>query len=200
MVIACILVLDTTGLAGFALLCAAFHECGHILALKVYHVPVEEISFKVFGMSMKLKSNTRISYKQEVAVALAGCTVNAVLALIFYLIALFGIAPQITGTIFLFNLALAGFNLLPIMPLDGGRALENLLLRKLQYTTVYHIMNILSAVLLFPLVCIGVLFIIQSGYNFTLIIAAAYLAVYLIFKEKLFKKSGKFHFGSGVDK
>lgn len=183
MFIACALVLDNTGLATFALLCAVLHECGHLIMLRLLKAPVEKVSFRLFGIKIALKNGTSLSYGQEIAIALSGSAANfitCVPALILYQNKVF---PWQSGAIFAFSLILGCFNLLPIGSLDGGRALEAALCCKLSCHTAERVVNVVSAVFIVPLTAAGVYVIIQTGYNISLIAAVVYLAVALIIKN-----------------
>jgi stage IV sporulation protein FB len=183
--IACIMVLDTTGFAALALLCAAIHEVGHFAAMWRLKAPVEEVSFKVFGLNIRLSGNTRLSYRQELAISLSGCASNllfCLLSLVFYRA---GILKGQMQALFFMNMCLCVFNLLPIGPLDGGRALEAALCGHIQPAAARNIVNAVSVVFIVPLTFLGVYLLAVTGYNFSLLLAAVYLAASLFFKGKL---------------
>lgn len=187
--IACILVLDNTGLAALALLCALIHECGHIAVLCFFRVPVEEVSFKLFGINIVLKNGTVLSYKQETILALAGSAANLFACVLTHLLYAAGIFPGKTEMFAVFNLVLGCFNLLPIGSLDGGQAVESALCRKISYDKAEKIVNITSAVFIIPLVFAGVYVIRMTGYNISLIVAAIYLASTLILNSGIIVRS-----------
>lgn len=180
--IACILVLDRTGLASYALLCIFIHESGHFLTLKIMKIPVEEVSFKLFGINITLRGDASLSYRQEIALALAGSTANFITCILTYTLYSAEIFKWQAGVVFAFSLLLGGFNLLPIGSLDGGRALEALLCRKTNCCAAEKIVNVLSVVFIVPLVIAGVYMIYKTGYNFSLLMASIYLAISLVFK------------------
>jgi stage IV sporulation protein FB len=188
-IIACIVVLDSTGLAVLALLCAVLHEAGHFVAIRLCRAPVEEVSFKVFGVGIKLAHDTKISYRQEFYIALAGCTSNMIFAIIALLFYKAGVWANRMQALYFMNLCLCAFNLLPIGPLDGGRALEAALCARLHYTAAHHIVSAVSAVFVVPLTFLGVYLLAQTGYNFSLLLAAAYLAASLVLKGRLLEFS-----------
>lgn len=179
------MVLDNTGLAVLALLCALLHELGHLLTIFLFKIPVDEISLQIFGASIRLKGDIRISYSQEILISLSGPAANLLAALITGLFLYAGFNTRIMELICVFNIVIAIFNLLPIGSLDGGRTLECILYRRLQYSTVQKVTDIVSAVTIFPLSVAGVIAVIDTGYNVTLIIAAVYLLLILLFKGKL---------------
>jgi stage IV sporulation protein FB len=184
--VACLLVLDHTGLAIFALLCAAFHEMGHIATISALKVPVSEMNFRLFGANIKLKKFVTLSYKQEILVALSGCIANIVLCLVCFIAVKLNFFVFYANMIFLFSLIIAGFNIIPISPLDGGRALTAYLTSHMQYQSAEKIMNILSFVFIIPLGAVGLILLIKTGYNFSLIVAVIYLASSLFLKRSMF--------------
>ena len=95
------------------LLAAALHECGHLLALRAFHVPIEGLRLSAFGAVLHARGAQRLSYGRELVVTLAGCGMNLVCGV---LTACFVFAGA--------HILLCAFNLLPIPPLDGSHALN----------------------------------------------------------------------------
>lgn len=101
-------------LAMVALGCAV-HELGHYLALRCQGVRVTGLRICVLGAEMTA-DRSGLSYGGELAAVLAGPGANLLTALV---LAAAG-ETAAAGS----NLVLCAFNLLPLRPLDGGRALE----------------------------------------------------------------------------
>lgn len=112
--------------------CVLLHELSHSLVARRLNVRVEEIELLPIGGLSKMD---RIPDKpaDEAAIALAGPLLSIVLGL--GVLAATALAthrfpsPALAGGPFgarigWFNLAIGGFNLLPAMPLDGGRILR----------------------------------------------------------------------------
>lgn len=101
------------------------HEIAHTLMALMLKVKVAEIELLPFGGQAKIEDFTGLDPEQEIYVALAGPVLSLSLAAFFY----FG-APHIwnidTGLFANFNAVLGCFNLLPALPLDGGRVLRAL--------------------------------------------------------------------------
>lgn len=187
--IACILVLDSTGLVTLALLCALVHECGHIAVLYFFHVPIDELSFKLFGINIVLKNGIILSYKHETILSLAGSAANFItggLAYLFYLADIFPVGSRMFA---IFSVILGCFNLLPIGSLDGGQALESALCRKISYDKAEKIVSITSAIFIVPLVLAGVYVVKKTGYNISLIVVSVYLAATLILNSGIIVRS-----------
>ena len=94
---------------------AALHEAGHCLALRLCGVPIRGIRLGVLGAVLEADCS-RLSYGRELACVLAGPAANLLCALVLSAV---GTPPAAAGA----HLVLGAFNLLPIRPLDGGRAL-----------------------------------------------------------------------------
>lgn len=95
---------------------AAIHELGHCLVLKSLGAEIKRLRLSVFGAVLETDS-AHLSYGRELAAVLAGPAANLLCVLL--------LAPLgERWTVFLgANLVLCAFNLLPVRPLDGGKAL-----------------------------------------------------------------------------
>jgi Zn-dependent protease len=119
------------------------HEFGHALTARHYGIVTKDITLLPIGGVSRLE---RIPEKpsQELAVSIAGPIVNVLIAGAIYLCLFLtsGFKPvnglSITNGPFwerllVANLLLAGFNLIPAFPMDGGRALRALLATRLDH-------------------------------------------------------------------
>jgi Zn-dependent protease len=118
--------------------CVTLHEFGHVLVAKRYGVPTRSITLLPIGGLAQLESLPEKPW-QEFQVAIAGPMVNVVIAiLLFIYLKVSGTMPEwgakeVAGSfnyffnLFLANISLAVFNLIPAFPMDGGRILRALL-------------------------------------------------------------------------
>lgn len=114
--------------------CVALHELGHAAVAKRFGVRTTEIVLYPIGGIARLQSMP--SGKAELLIALAGPTVNLVIAaaLLFPTLALNGFDVSrvadsflhggLAARLFGVNLLLFAFNLVPAFPMDGGRVLR----------------------------------------------------------------------------
>ena len=132
-------------LAVFA--CVVLHELGHALMARRFNIKTEKITLLPIGGMASLERIPE-SPKQELLVVIAGPLVNVVIAVLLYFIVpvkelfnqSFTDAYQIFTSfsiqnflfyLFIVNIALVLFNIIPAFPMDGGRILRALLAMKM---------------------------------------------------------------------
>jgi Zn-dependent protease/CBS domain-containing protein len=110
-----------------------FHEFCHSLVARRLGLPMKGITLFIFGGVAEMGDEPP-SAKVEFWMAIAGPLSSFLLAIIFYLIYVQGLAAKwtlpVNGVIrylAYINVLLAVFNLLPAFPLDGGRVLRSIL-------------------------------------------------------------------------
>ena len=126
----------TVGVAGAVLFFTSLlaHEVGHALVARREGIGVEGISLWLLGGLAKLEHEAE-SAGAELRVAVIGPVTSAGVGVAFLLIGqaiggstgLLGLFAHLFGWLAFINLLLAAFNLLPGVPLDGGRVLSALL-------------------------------------------------------------------------
>jgi Zn-dependent protease/CBS domain-containing protein len=140
-------------LCGIILACVAAHECGHMLAARRFGlVPKAVILLPLTGVALYDESRAEkpaasLGWKREIRLALVGPLVNLALAgLAIAAIAASGRgvelwtwpflkAANLPASLVWANLYIAGLNLMPAYPLDGGRILRAFLSRQLDLPT-----------------------------------------------------------------
>jgi Zn-dependent protease len=104
------------------------HELAHALTAKIYGWPTQKIVLNLWGGHTQFESFTATPGR-SVLVALAGPAANFVLAAGAWLVlssATMGSVAEILVNIFMWaNFLIAVFNVLPGLPLDGGRLVES---------------------------------------------------------------------------
>jgi len=148
------------GLVGVVIVSLAFasvllHELGHALVARRLGVSVSGIELSFFGGAAKMV-NLPNTANHEVAIAAAGPAVSLALAgLGLGLGALTGLS--IFAWIGWTNLILAAFNLIPALPMDGGRILRALLTRKLDFVRATDVAVTVSRVAAIGFAILGLL-------------------------------------------
>jgi Zn-dependent protease/CBS domain-containing protein len=102
------------------------HELGHAWEARREGLEVDGITLWLFGGVSQFKGGFP-SAGAEFRIAIAGPLVSLVLGVAFVLIAIAGVPSAVDGVaawLGYINLALLVFNLIPALPLDGGRVLR----------------------------------------------------------------------------
>lgn len=111
---------------GSALLAACasvlIHEAAHALAARAAGVRVKELLLTPFGGALRIEGLWSFRPGQVAAVALAGPAASLFVMTLSATLAYAGaVSPRVAGEWVRINLMLAAFNLMPALPLDGGR-------------------------------------------------------------------------------
>jgi Zn-dependent protease/predicted transcriptional regulator len=112
------------------------HELGHSWTARHYDVTISSITLWIFG-GMAHMEDLPEDWNVEFYVALAGPAMSVLVGVVCYAL-LFVVPPApavvfVVGWLAVVNVTLAGFNMLPAFPMDGGRVLRALLARDRPY-------------------------------------------------------------------
>ncbi|PWM43204.1 MAG: hypothetical protein DBX52_00180 [Clostridiales bacterium] len=153
------------------LLFSLIHEMGHILMIRFFGGGINGFSGGGQGFGLQVNG---LSYRQEFWVALAGPLTSILLTLFFGVLALWRRTEHLWFCCFA-NFALAAMNLLPIVPLDGGRILSAALALRCEPQRQQAVVNIVGLCCLLPLLGAAFWQFLSSGYNISLLFVCFYL-------------------------
>ncbi len=161
---------------------AALHELAHILCAKLLNVQIDKVSIYPFGISARLKAGYIQSSEKEFFIAIAGpfCSLTLFWAFSYFYTKFQQITLSYAADI---NLALCIVNLIPAIPLDGGRICKALLTLRFGIIRAYNFMLKFSRVVIALLLIFAILFIIVNK-NFSLILICSFLLQNLVCEQK----------------
>ncbi len=149
-----------------AVLFASLHELGHIIPMKFAGCKIKEISLDVMGIRID-KKTVSMSYESECITALCGPLVNLTFALFFGALKT---RYDIFVLPFNINTGLFLINMLPVRMLDGGRAINCMLLRFLdeqKAAEIASVTEIAVAVMLIAVLVVTLIFdIVNTSFVF----------------------------------
>lgn len=113
--------------AGLLLVAVLVHEAAHALAARSFGLPVHRVVADLWG-GHTAYDPSRATAGSSAVIAVVGPLSNGVLALlawVFHPLTPAGVPQGLVGAFAFLNAALAAFNLLPGLPLDGGQLVES---------------------------------------------------------------------------
>nr|MDQ3368984.1 site-2 protease family protein [Myxococcota bacterium] len=124
------------GLAGVFVICLAFssvllHELGHAVVARRLGVEVAGIELGFLGGAAKMVNLPRTA-NSELLIAAAGPAVSLMLGGASLGIGAL-VGSELISLVGWINLVIAGFNLIPALPMDGGRILRALLSKRMDF-------------------------------------------------------------------
>lgn len=137
----------SAGLLTVYLLSAALHELGHAAAARALGLHLKRLTLSAAGAELELREQ-ETSFRQDFLLCLSGPVANLAAAAICAVLRRF---PLFLGA----NLLLGCFNLLPVLPLDGGNALFALLSWATDVDRAFQVLCIVSLGAVFVLTAFG---------------------------------------------
>lgn len=157
----------------------AFHELGHIAAARTRGCGLKRVGLMVVGLSVIIDEKG-LSRRDTFLIFSAGPAVNLLLGALFYCVAgLLQHPPAILEFFFYSNICLAAFNLIPAIPLDGGRILLELLAGRIGYMSAGRSLRKLAFILSAAFIALGAYQLVYGGTNFSLLVIGLYIMVSL---------------------
>lgn len=177
--IALLLIFDKTGMMSVSVIAVTLHELGHLMALYALNLPPKSITLSIIGVNIK---QTYLFEKPifETVVAAAGPILNLLTS--FFLVPF--IDKAFSAALCAAGIVIGAFNLLPLSGLDGGDILNSLLSIKLNENKVNIITKVTNIITIVLVAFIGVCLLLSPSRNPTMLIAAVYLAVYVLLKRR----------------
>jgi len=150
------------------------HELGHSWVALRYGIEIESITLWILGGIASLKALPK-EWSREFWIAIAGPATSVLVGAVCYVGVLavpesLPVVRFVFGYLALTNLLLAGFNLLPAFPMDGGRIFRAILARNRPYGSATRIAARVGVGFAFLFAIVGVL-----NFNVILLLLAFFI-------------------------
>lgn len=142
------------------------HELGHAITGVILGLKIKKININVLGLSIEFENYGKERINNKIIIDMAGPVINIISLIIAVILK--------KEEIVYINILLAIINLLPIYPLDGGRIVKNLLLKKHNYKQVVGYTEKISKNTLIIITAVSSLIILYIK-NFGIFLAIIYL-------------------------
>ncbi len=144
LIFAAALLLDTTMLTIIFLFAALVHEMGHILAVLICKGRILSVKITVFGGVIHYHQDG--GRLRDIIIAMSGPLIGIITAYISAKLGYFVFSGA--------NLILSIVNLLPVLPLDGGRIIEQIV--------PHYIVKIIGYIVIIIVTILGILLVIYG--------------------------------------
>lgn len=159
----------------------AIHELFHLFAALLLGVRVKSVIVMPFGITLRLQDGyIRQPYK-EVLVCLAGPFANVLMLTAVQLLR--ELFPWAEQSLFFFaglNWAMLLLNLLPVLPLDGGRVLKAVLTHSWGFVNAFNLLRRLTRVFAVILFVMGGILLVVTRLNVTLLLIGGFLFFHIL--------------------
>ena len=165
------------GVESVAAFCTALvlHETAHGIMASALGVSFRSIELMPFGCAAKMESFAAVSSGKEVAVAAAGPLMNAVAAAAMFALAKSGFSGDFSSAFERSNVMLGAINMLPALPLDGGRIAFTLMSFALPRDMSTNIGGATGVATGTAMIAAGIYFAVTSALNPTLFMMGGFL-------------------------
>ena len=152
------------------------HELAHVMVAKNNGIDIEEVELLPFGGVAKYNDLLELAPGIEIKTALAGPFCNLFLATVMVICLRHGLVSVNWGLFFIkTNLAIAFFNLIPALPLDGGRVFRAIMVRQLGFREATSLAIKISKYLSIVITGAALIGIYLGFFNILLLIIAFFI-------------------------
>ena len=155
------------------------HELAHVICARYYGYNTNDIIISPMGLMANININSNTDYKKEIVINIVGPCVNLIMACIGYFINSFFLGQSKNMSFFiLVNISLFVLNILPILPLDGGKIFKSLLLRSIGYKRTQSTFAFFTIFFTILIILLGIYQIYICHNNFSLILIGIFIYLY----------------------
>lgn len=153
------------------------HELCHIFFALIFKLKVKNIEIFPFGGVARIDNLDYADTLKEVVITIAGPLFNITTAIFLFILNKSGVSIPYYSYIFEINISLTAFNLLPGLPLDGGRVLRAILSYYTGYKKATRTAVICGKIIAIILFIYGVFSIFLGSVNVSLLVIPFFIFI-----------------------
>lgn len=159
------------------------HEMAHIAAALSKARKLRSVKVLSIGLNAVIEVNP-VRDNSSFFINISGPLINILLSTVCYILGSYYLTLSDNMRFFIYaNISLAIFNMLPILPLDGGRILKDILVSKIGLFSANRYSKRISWAFAFLLMILGIFQFLSNIYNFSIIFIAGYILFFLKHEE-----------------
>jgi stage IV sporulation protein FB len=166
------------------LACAFFHELGHIITARLLGFKIRALEFLPVGLTAWIEIGNGRRFWQEILLYISCPLVNILIAVVF--VPFLNQNPEFVNNLIYINIGLAVLNMVPILPLDGGKILNSFLAFYYSCLKAYNICIRVSECLIFVISVLSLIVVLYS-FNITFIFVMIFIMGYIINNRYVFQ-------------
>ncbi|OQB13373.1 MAG: Stage IV sporulation protein FB [Firmicutes bacterium ADurb.Bin193] len=153
------------------------HELAHAAAALSLGVKLDTVEILPFGVAIKISGSYIKNPVHEIIISAAGPLCSAGMAFLCHRL--------MTDSFFVMvNLSIALINIIPALPLDGGRILKAFLTERWGYVKAFNFTVKITRVCAVVVSLAGAAFLFYTRFNFSLILIGAFLVVNTVAEQR----------------
>lgn len=161
-----------------------FHELSHVVCAYLFKLKIEEIELFPFGGVARIENLEGAEISKEVVIAIAGPAASITAAAVILTLNKAGVSIPNFRYVMNTNITLALFNLLPGLPLDGGRVLRALLSYFTGFKKATRTAAVCGKIVSAVLFILGVILSLGGSLNISLLIIPIFIFLSAVKEEK----------------
>lgn len=165
-----------------AFLIVSFHEIIHCITALTFGISAYEFELLPIGAVLRLKELDSATPFQDIVISISAPAVNIILAFILFLVGQYYDSYYL-NIFFRDNLLIGMFNLIPALPLDGGRILRDGINSRILYKKADMITVKISITIGIGMIAYFLILIFYSKFSLNILIIALFIIISSI-KEK----------------
>ncbi|MGE5629553.1 MAG: M50 family metallopeptidase [Caulobacteraceae bacterium] len=157
------------------------HELGHVYIARIMKIEVYEVELLPYGGVARMEEIAKFGGFAEAAVAVAGPVTSGLIALVCYF---FSDISALIAFCARCNLIIGIFNLVPVLPLDGGKIARNLLFFFMGYKQATSMLVLAGRFASIALLAYNIYALKSGGKSAALMITAVFIYIGTIKEER----------------